>query len=148
MRKRAWLVAAVVLSLGIGVATGWVIHGPQARPVPNSVGKSSLVAPPSTTANATISGTFVVLGGRTTSPRPLSGCVSVTRASSVGLPAPCDVPVGSDGTWSVTLRPGPYAVFGFSPMFNGGKKACAPANNPVRVRVGGHVVVEIVCSVD
>ncbi len=139
MRQRAWLVAAVVLSLGTGVATGWVIRG-----APATVA-SSPTNPSPTTASATISGTFVVLGGRTTSPTPLTGCVSVTHATSQGLAARCSVLVGSDGTWSVAVKPGLYAVFGSSPMFN---RTCAPRHNPVKVRAGAHVVVEIDCFID
>jgi hypothetical protein len=132
MRKRAWLVAAVVLSLGTGFGTGWVIRGS-----PATVASSA-------TASATISGTFVVVGGRTTSPTPLTGCVSVELVTTAGA-ARCYVPVGSDGTWSVAVKPGLYAVFASSPMFN---KTCVPRTNPVKVRAGAHVVVEIDCFID
>ena len=134
VNKRAWVVAAVVLALGFGFTGVWLARRPPAA------------SPHPTAASATISGTFVAIGGPTASRMPLTGCLSVTLATLQGALPGCSVHVDADGTFSVAVKPGPYAVFGWSPMFNGGHTGCPPEHNPVRVRAGAHVVIEIVCQ--
>jgi hypothetical protein len=141
VNKRAWVVAAVVLALGLGFTGGWLaLRPPAGAPVLPNASRHP------TAANATISGTFAAIGGPTASRMPLTGCLSVTLATMQGALPGCSVHVGADGTFSVAVKPGPYAVFGWSPMFNGGHTGCSPEHNPVRVRVGAHVVIEIVCQ--
>jgi hypothetical protein len=104
-------------------------------------GVQSLAFLPTT---GTISGTLVAVGGPSNARTPLAGTLSVTLAASLGPPR-FNIPVGPDGTFSVTVRPGTYAVFGESPMFNNGQATCAPANL-VKVQAGAVVVVDVVCS--
>jgi len=93
-------------------------------------------------APATVSGTFVSVGGIQTSPIPLRGCISVT--SAISQVSPRCVQVDPDGKWSVTVRPGTYDVSG-TPEGNGGKDRCGPDHNPIQVRAGEQVVVDVVC---
>ena len=99
-------------------------------------------------SDATISGTLTSAGGpMRTSPEILTGCVQVTPVTSIG-PAQCSVSVGSDGMWSLVVKPGVYDVFGLSPASSDTRAACTPdaGHNPVRVRAGEHVFVRIVCD--
>ena len=98
---------------------------------------------------ATISGTLTSAGGpMQTSPEVLTGCVQVTPVTSIG-PAQCSVSVGSDGTWSLVVKPGVYDLFGLSPASSDTRAACTPdaGHNPVKVRAGEHVFVRIVCDI-
>jgi len=131
VRGENWLVATSSLSSAEAVqaAIGGTVEGAS-----TSSGRGAL------------SGTLLAVGGPSASPMPLSGCISVHLATSLG-PAACSVPVGPDGNWSVAVQPGSYAVWGYSPMFNGGKAKCVPnGNNVVRVGANTHVTVTVLCS--
>jgi hypothetical protein len=95
-------------------------------------------------APATLSGTFVGVGGVQTSAISLRGCISVRPANSQALPA-CIVQVDADGNWSLTVKAGSYDVFG-DPKGNGGEYACTPDHNPIPVAAGEQVVLNVVCN--
>jgi hypothetical protein len=92
-----------------------------------------------TTASGIIAGTLEAVGGAGPGkPRPLSGYITVRS----GRQAVKTVSVGSDGTFSVPVVAGTYAITGRSPLYQDGQGDCGPAG-PVAVTSGAtrHVVV-------
>jgi hypothetical protein len=133
---------AVVLALAVGFVGGWIAHRPSGSVASNPHAAGSH---PNRAGSAIISGRFVAVGGATTSAWPLTGTLSVRLVTSMA-PAALSVPVGPGGKFSVTVKPGIYAISGVSPLFNAGQVGCPAERNPVRVQQGAHAVVDVVCD--
>jgi hypothetical protein len=57
-----------------------------------------------------------------------------------------DIPVGADGSYSVTLAPGLYTVVGHSPRLDNGNGSCVAAN-AAHVVAGATVTDDVLCHI-
>jgi len=90
-------------------------------------------------ADGTLKGRLVAVGGPPGPARPLPGTVVVTG------PSPTRITVGSAGTFSVALAPGTYTLTGTNPQFNAGAATCR-ATDAVVVVTGATTSADVVCS--
>jgi hypothetical protein len=91
------------------------------------------------TATGSVTGHLYAVGGMNTSPRPLSGSVSLIGNGAV------TVSVGPTGAYSISLNIGRYLLIGRSPLYNGGTGVCR-ATSPVTVTKDQTISVDVLCQ--
>jgi hypothetical protein len=96
-------------------------------------------------ADGTVTGHLYGVGGPASvaappSPRPWPGTVILT-----GPGVHREVPVGANGTFSVTVPPGKYSVVGHSPLYGSGAYLCQAAG-PVTVTSGHTTQAAVLCQ--
>jgi hypothetical protein len=57
-----------------------------------------------------------------------------------------DLETLDDGTFSASVKPGTYQIYGLSPQYNGGDGLCEPEDRTVTVTAGDRVVVDVLCQ--
>ncbi|MGZ4130228.1 MAG: hypothetical protein ACXVPR_05325 [Actinomycetota bacterium] len=70
---------------------------------------------------------------------------STPKATSVPMAPVVAVQAGSDGAFSVTIRPGKYVLVASSPLYQGGRRSCY-GEGEVTVTADHNVVANVYCE--
>jgi hypothetical protein len=144
--RRGWIVplaaiafALAVLAVGVGIY--WVDHPQHSRGVPMTHHGDAF-------GKALVSGQLL-LGNDPHESEPLgTGSITLANIYQVGPPVGTTTDVWSDGGFSMYVEPGSYTVFGLSPEYRNGTKACTPydvPNGTISVRAGDRINLALLC---
>jgi hypothetical protein len=107
-----------------------------------TVQTAAVLPTPTIPGDGLVTGTLEAVGGPAPgSPRPLSGTVTLRNTGGSTFAAQ----TSSDGTFSIEVPAGSYAITGRSPLFQSGAVDCQ-ASGPLTVTAGGTSSVAIDCQ--